>query len=159
MKYKIKQTDKTKKVIEMHISKEVVSRELDKIYQDISKTASLPGYRVGKAPIELVRKRYRKETTDEAVRTLLADSFKKAVTESDINILGSPAISDLQFDEESGMYLTNYITTPDEWDGFSDKLGFWQHGMEKATVFECEALARTAIIEQAMREAKIRGGG
>ncbi|MEA3305388.1 MAG: trigger factor [Candidatus Omnitrophota bacterium] len=111
MKYKVKQVDKTKKVIEMHISRKIVSGELDKICKDISKTASLPGYRAGKAPVELVKKRYKNETRDEAVKTLLADSFKKAITESGINMLGSPSISDLQFDEERGMSYKAAVNT------------------------------------------------
>lgn len=103
MKYKIKQSGKTQKTIECHISKEMVSDELDSIYQEISKTATLPGYRVGKAPTGLVKKRYKKEATDEVMRKLLTDSFKKAITESDIEILGHPEVFDLQFDEEKGM--------------------------------------------------------
>ncbi len=102
MKYKIRQTGKTQKIVEFHISREIVAGELDKIYQEISRTASLPGFRTGKAPIELIKKRYKKEATDEAVKNLLTDSFKKAATESEINILGFPEISDVQFDEEKG---------------------------------------------------------
>lgn len=103
MKYKIRHTNKTQKTIEFHISKELVSGELNRIYQEISKTASLPGFRTGKAPIELVKKRYKKEVRDEAVSNLLTDSFRKAIKESDINMLGFPEISDLEFDEERGM--------------------------------------------------------
>ena len=59
MKYKIRQSGKTQKVVEFHISKEIVAGELNKIYQEISKAASLPGFRKGKAPLEIVRKKYK----------------------------------------------------------------------------------------------------
>jgi len=108
MRYKIKQSGKTKRTIEFHISKELITEELNRIYLQISKKASLPGFRVGKVPIELVKKRYKKEARDEAVKNLLADSFEKVVAESDIKILGAPEISDLEFDIEKGM---SYKTT------------------------------------------------
>lgn len=103
MKYKIKNTGKTQRVIEFHISKELTAGELDKIYGEIAREATLPGFRIGKAPIELVRKRYKKEAEEEAMKSLLNDSFKKAVRESNIEMLGLPEISDVDFDEETGM--------------------------------------------------------
>jgi len=103
VKYKIKQSGKTQKIVEFHISKELVSEELDRLYRDISKTASLPGFRTGKVPIGLIKKRYKKEATDEVVKSLLTGSFKKAVSESDIDMLGLPKITDLEFHEDKGM--------------------------------------------------------
>jgi len=103
MKYKIRQFGKMQKIVEFHISKELVSEELDRIYQDISKTASLPGFRAGKVPVELIKKKYKKEATDEVVKNLLTGSFKKAVTESDIDMLGLPKITDLEFHEDKRM--------------------------------------------------------
>jgi len=103
MKYKIRQSGKTQKVIEVHLSGEVVSKELEKIYREIAKSATLTGFRKGKAPLELIKKHYKKEATDEAVRNLVLDSFRKAAAESDIKILGLPEISDLEFAEEKGM--------------------------------------------------------
>ena len=103
MKYKIKQSGRTQKIIEFHVSKELISEELGKIYQEISRSATLPGFRQGKAPLELIKKKYKKEATDEAVKGILSDSFKKAMGESDIDMLGFPEISDLTFDEEKGM--------------------------------------------------------
>ena len=103
MKYKIKQSGKTQKIINFHISKELISGELEKIYREVSKTASLEGFRKGKAPVELIKKRYKKEAREEVIRNLLTDSFRKAISESDIDMLGMPEISDMDFDEEKGM--------------------------------------------------------
>jgi trigger factor len=103
MKYKIKQSGRTQKIIEMHISGELISKELDRIYREISKNASLPGFRTGKAPVELIKTKYKKEARDEAVKNLIANSFDKVIKESNMEMLGLPGISDLQFDEAKGM--------------------------------------------------------
>ncbi len=103
MKYKIRQAGKTRKAIEFHISKEIISGELNRIYEEISRGASLPGFRSGRAPLDLIKKRYKKEAEEEAVKNLVGDSLKRAVDESDMEILGMPEIADLQFDAEKGM--------------------------------------------------------
>ena len=80
-----------------------VREELEKIYLEISKSASLPGYRTGKAPLDLIRQRFKKEAHEEVMKSLMSDSFNSAMKESGIRILGTPAISDLEFEEEKGM--------------------------------------------------------
>jgi trigger factor len=114
MKYKIRQSGKAQKVVDIYISKELVAEELNKTYREICKNASIAGFRVGKAPMELIKKRYKKEAQDEAMKNLVADSFKKAIRESDIDMLGFPEISDLQFDEEKGMSYKATINTRPE---------------------------------------------
>ena len=103
MKYKVKQSGKTQKVFEFHISRELVCEELDRIYQKMARTATLPGYRTGKAPLKLIKSRYKQEVSEEAMRNLLRSSLKKAMDESKDEMLGLPEITDIQFDEERGM--------------------------------------------------------
>ena len=114
MKYKVTQNDKKQRVIEIHIPKEIVAEELERVYLEISKTAPLPGFRAGKAPIDLVKKRYQKEAREEVTKNLLADSFNKAVTESQITVLGSPEISDFEFAEGKGMSYKATVNTKPE---------------------------------------------
>ncbi|MBU4488639.1 MAG: trigger factor [Candidatus Omnitrophica bacterium] len=114
MKYKITKNEKTEKVIEVHIPKEMVGEALRKIYSDISKTASIPGFRAGKAPPEIIKQKFKKEAHEEVMRNLVADSFTKAVKESDIKALGSPEISDLEFEEDKGLSYKAKITVRPE---------------------------------------------
>ncbi|MDD5680505.1 MAG: trigger factor [Candidatus Omnitrophica bacterium] len=114
MKYKVTQNDKKQKVIQIHIPKEIVAEELEKVYSEISKSASMPGFRAGKAPLDLIKKRYQKEAREEVTKNLMFDSFNKAVTESKINLLGSPEISDFEFTEEKGMSYNATVNTRPE---------------------------------------------
>lgn len=114
MKHKIIKNDKTEKVIEIHIPKEMVHEALEKIYSEVSKTASIPGFRAGRAPINLIKERFKKEAHEEVMRDLMIDSFNKAVKEADIKALGSPEISSLEFEEEKGMSYKAKITVRPE---------------------------------------------
>ncbi len=103
MKHKIIRDNKTEKIIEIHIPKDMVRAELEKAYLEISKAASLPGFRPGKVPLEVIKQRFKKETHEEVMKNLMSDSFNKAMKESGIRILGIPEISDLEFEEEKEM--------------------------------------------------------
>lgn len=114
MKYKITQNAKKQHVIEIRIPKEIVAEELEKTYREISKSASLPGFRQGKAPLDLIKKRYRKEAHEEAMRQLVHDSLDRAVAESEIRVLGSPEISDFEFGEGKDMSYKATVTVRPE---------------------------------------------
>lgn len=110
MKYKITQNEKKQQVIEIRIPKEIVAEELEKAYTEISKSASLPGFRAGKVPLDLIKKRYQKEAHEEVMRNLMYDSFDKAIAESGLRILGSPEISDFEFAEGKEMAYKATVT-------------------------------------------------
>jgi len=103
MKHKIIKNEKTEKIIEIHVPREMVREELEKVYREISKAASLPGFRAGKAPLGMIKQRFKKEAHEEVIKNLMSDSFNKAMKESGIRMLGSPEISDLEFEEEKGL--------------------------------------------------------
>jgi len=114
MKYKITQNDKKQKIIEIHIPKDIVAGELEKVYTETSKSAALPGFRAGKVPLDLIKKRYQKEAHEEVMRHLMYDSFDKAVAESGLRVLGSPEISDFEFAEDKGMSYKATVNTRPE---------------------------------------------
>lgn len=110
MKYKLTQNEKKQQVIEIHIPKEIVTEELDRAYVKISKSAALPGFRAGKAPLDLIKKRYQKEAHEEVMRYLMYDSFDKAVAELGLRALGGPEISDFEFAEGKEMSYKAAVT-------------------------------------------------
>ena len=114
MKYKITQNEKKQQVIEIRIPKEIVAEELDRAYIEISKSAALPGFRAGKVPLDLVKKRYQKEAHEEVMRHLMYDSFDKAVDEAGLRVLGMPEISDFEFAEGKDMSYKAAVTVRPE---------------------------------------------
>ena len=61
----------------VELPKEEVAQELESVFQRIQSRASLPGFRVGKAPMELVRKNF----ADKARQTLLEELVSRASTQ------------------------------------------------------------------------------
>jgi trigger factor len=59
----------------------------------------LPGFRPGKAPTAMVRKRFADAIRQQAVETLVQEAYKEAVGREDLKLVGQPQVQDLKFEE------------------------------------------------------------
>ncbi len=82
----------------VELPKDVVAQELESVYQRIQARASVPGFRTGKAPMDLVRKNF----ADKARQTLLEDLVSRASTqlirERKLEIIDTPRVEKLDYD-------------------------------------------------------------
>ncbi len=67
--------------IEVEIPIEVVSKETKKVVREFSKVARIPGFRPGKAPAEMIRRRFWSDIRGEVLQNLLPDSLETALKE------------------------------------------------------------------------------
>ena len=74
-----------------------VNETFAEITRDFQREARLPGFRPGKAPKEMVAKRYETEIQEEAKRKLISDSYRKAVAEQKLDVVGAPDIEEIEF--------------------------------------------------------------
>ncbi|MDO8536426.1 MAG: trigger factor [Candidatus Omnitrophota bacterium] len=99
MKTKAKAIEECSTLFEIEIPKETVDQAFEEVYKEMAKVASIPGFRPGKAPKELVKKHYSKEAKKEVINHLIPDAYQKAVEEHKIEPIGYPDITDLVFEE------------------------------------------------------------
>src|SRR5215469_9824142 len=59
----------------------------------------LPGFRPGKAPTAMVRKRFADAIRQQAVETLVQEAYKEAIGREDLKLVGQPQVQDLKFEE------------------------------------------------------------
>ncbi len=91
-----------------------VDTAFDAITKDIQKQAVLPGFRPGKAPRDMVIKKYDAEIKDEAKRKLIGDSYRKAIDEQKLSVVGYPDIEEVQFGRGQSLQFTATVeTAPD----------------------------------------------
>jgi len=58
----------------------------------------LPGFRPGKAPLNLIQSRFESEIRSEVLDLLLPQAFRERVQKEELKVVGSPNITDLHFD-------------------------------------------------------------
>jgi trigger factor len=103
-----------KKLLRVELDAEAVNTAFDAIAKDYQKQASLPGFRPGKAPRELVVKKYETEIKNEAKRKLIGDSYRKVLEEQKISAVGYPDIEEVQFERGQPLIFTATIETAPE---------------------------------------------
>ncbi|MBI4335779.1 MAG: trigger factor [Candidatus Omnitrophica bacterium] len=105
MKKKIRHIEEHRKEFEIEVPPQEVKRRKDELFDRLSRTAEIPGFRAGKAPRDLLEKHYGERVTRDVVEELIADSYHKAVEEEGIVPLGLPRISDVKLDEASALFF------------------------------------------------------
>ena len=92
MKTELIDVSPTRKEIKIEIEPARIRSAYDRISQQYSKAATIPGFRPGHAPTSVVRTRYKSEIRSEVLRELLPDAVNDAITEHSLNAIGEPNV-------------------------------------------------------------------
>lgn len=102
-----------KKQLRIEIDAETVNAKFDAVAKDFRRHAHLPGFRPGKAPLANVMRSYGDKIGEEAKRTLMSDSYAKALKENELRPVIRPEVEELQFGHgKPFQYLATLEVTP-----------------------------------------------
>ena len=104
-----------KKLLRVELDAQKVDETFDSITKDFQRQAAFPGFRPGKAPRDMVLRKYEKDIADE-VKTPpdLGLLPQKAVDENKLDVLGWPDIEEIQFGRGQALQFAATIeTAPD----------------------------------------------
>ena len=102
-----------KKQLRIEIDAETVNAKFDSVAKDFRRHAHLPGFRPGKAPLANVMRSYGDKIGEEAKRTLMSDSYSKALKENGLRPVIMPEVEELQFGHgKPFQYLATLEVTP-----------------------------------------------
>jgi trigger factor len=103
-----------KKLVRVEVESQKVDEAFDSITKDFQKQAALPGFRPGKAPRDMVLRKYEKDIEDEVKKKLISDSYRKAMEEQKLDVLGYPDIEEIQFGRGQALQFAATVeTAPD----------------------------------------------
>ncbi len=86
-----------KKLMKVEVEPQKVDETFERVTQDFQRKAKFPGFRPGKAPREMVERKYQKEIQDEVKAKLMDQSYKQAVEEQKLDVVARPDIEEIQF--------------------------------------------------------------
>lgn len=111
MKYKAKSLEECTTLFEIEVSPQMISRVFDEVYADMAKVANIPGFRVGKAPVDMVRLHYAKDAREEVLKRLIPEAYRQAVQQHSIEPVSFPEISDVIFEEDKPLTFKAKVDT------------------------------------------------
>jgi len=91
----------TKKSMTVEVPAEEVKRETDRTVRGLAKQVRLPGFRPGKVPPEIIRKRFAEAVREEVIEHLVNETVLAALKERGLVPLGRPKVDDLKFEFEA----------------------------------------------------------
>jgi trigger factor len=85
--------------LDLEIPAEEVSKAIEKVAKEFARLASVPGFRKGKAPISLIRRKYADDIKGEVLQSLVPERVEKAVAEQKLTPVSQPQVEKLDFHE------------------------------------------------------------
>lgn len=114
MKANVRKLKNCKHALEVSLPAEKVKQTFDEVYADLGKYASVPGFRQGKAPRDLLELHYSKTAREEVLKKLIPETYAKVLEEHRLDPLGYPEVTDVKLDLKEGFsYKASIETRPE----------------------------------------------
>jgi trigger factor len=88
-----------RKELELEISADEVSKAMERVAKEFARLARVPGFRPGKAPIPLIKKRFAEDIKGEVLQTLVPQRVEKAVAEQKLTPVSQPQVDKVEYNE------------------------------------------------------------
>jgi trigger factor len=88
-----------KRELKLEIPAENVQKAAEKVARDLARVARVPGFRPGKAPVTLIRRRFADDIQGEVVQSLVPEYLEKALDEKKLIPVTRPAVDKVEFKE------------------------------------------------------------
>jgi trigger factor len=89
----------------LDVPAEDVSKSFRRVTKEYQRYAKIPGFRPGKVPEAVIRRRFATEIRKEVIDTLLPERFNQAVRELGVTPVGQPQVTDLTVEEGSPLHI------------------------------------------------------
>jgi trigger factor len=98
-------------LLDVEVSPQAIARVYDEVLGDIARVANIPGFRVGKAPLDMVRIRYAKDAREEVLKRLIPQAYKRALQEHGVSPVSVPDISEVVFEDDKPLTFKARVDT------------------------------------------------
>ena len=105
MEYKIKDLTESEKEVEVTLPYEEIKKEIESEVLKQSRSIQLPGFRKGKVPLSMIKKRFGDALEYEASEKVANARFWEVSKEKDINPIGQPQLIDIKFNPGEDLFF------------------------------------------------------
>ena len=110
MKTEFTDVSETQKTVTIEIDSSVVDAEIDRVAQGYKKV-KVPGFRPGKVPATIIKKRFREQILHDVMHGLIPRAMEEALQERGIEPIDTPNVRDVALQEGQPLRFTAAIET------------------------------------------------
>jgi trigger factor len=85
--------------LELEIPAEEVTKKIENVAKEFARIANVPGFRRGKAPVSLIRRKFADDIKAEVLQSLVPERVEQAVAEQKLTPVSQPQVDKLDFNE------------------------------------------------------------
>jgi len=107
-----------KKRVTVTIPRGRIDAKYDELFGELSRTAQVPGFRIGRAPRKLIEKRFGKEVSQDVRNAVIGESLGDAVEKTELKTLGEPDLDleKIELPESGDMQYSFEVEVAPEFD-------------------------------------------
>lgn len=115
MSVQVEKLEKNMAKLTIEVAAEELEKAIEAAYQKNKSKISVPGFRKGKVPRQMIEKMYGKEVFyEDAVNALIPDAYEKALEECEEDIVSSPSIDVVQVEAGKPFIFTAEVALKPE---------------------------------------------
>jgi trigger factor len=95
-----KKSEGVERLLEVSVPLTAVRDEEEKQAKRYASSVRLPGFRPGKAPAAMVRKRFKDAIRQQVLETLVQEAFKEVMEREKLDVAAQPHVHDVKFEED-----------------------------------------------------------
>ena len=111
MKTEFADLSETRKSVAVEIPSDVVDAQIDRVARSYSRQARIPGFRQGKVPPTLIKKRFRDQILHDVAHDLIPRAIDEALRERGLEPVDTPDVKDVTLDEGQALTFTATFET------------------------------------------------
>lgn len=114
LKVDVTDTSAVKKSMSIEVDPQAFDREMDQLVQSYAKQARLPGFRPGKAPKSVIRKKFARELDADVRERVMARYFREATEERGLRPVGEPIVDEVEHEDgQAFRFKTTFEVVPE----------------------------------------------
>jgi trigger factor len=114
MKTEFIDVNETRKNVRVEIPSDIVDAEIAHVAEHYSKRARIPGFRPGKAPARVIKKRFKDQILSDVAHELVPPALDNALRERGVEAVDTPDVRDVSIEEGQPLTFTaSFETVPD----------------------------------------------
>ncbi len=103
MQVSVESTSALERRMTVEVPEDRINSEVENRLKSIARTARMDGFRPGKVPFSVVRKRYEGQVMQEVIGEVIQSTFYEAVSKENLQPVGAPSIEPKSVDEGKGL--------------------------------------------------------
>ncbi|MGZ3735599.1 MAG: trigger factor, partial [Bdellovibrionota bacterium] len=84
---------------EVSVHGSLMNSKMQEAFARIQKRVKMPGFREGKVPLDLVKKKYAEDVLHDVFNQVVTETYRKAATDNKVRVAGDPQITKTNLQE------------------------------------------------------------